>query len=110
MYIAALTPVSIPHVITQLRKKAISNISKSTSPNLFKFGRILDGHEIHIPAKSYQCVKSNFPENGGEGGFLGSFAAGGRVFLDKDLKFKLEVGTTMADLYKKFDQNCLSNF
>src|SRR5271170_1062540 len=105
MYIAALTPVSIPHVTTQLRKNAISNISKSTSMNWFKFGRILDGHEIDIPAKSYQCVKPNFPENGVRGGFLGSFAAGGRVFRDRDLKFKLEV----ADLYKKCDQNCLSN-
>ena len=47
---------------------------------------------------------------GGEGGFLGSFAAGGRVFWDRDLKFKMEVGATMAEHYKKFHQNCISNF
>src|SRR5271165_1687878 len=59
--------VSIPHVTTQLRKEC--NISDSTSPNLLKFGRILDGHEIHIPAKSYQYVKSKMAAISGHLGF-----------------------------------------
>ena len=57
-----------------------------------------------------KSVDQIFEKMGGEGGFLGSFAAGGSVFWDRDLQFKVEVGTTIADLYKKLDQNCLSNF
>ena len=53
-----------------------------------------------------KIVYQIFQKMGGKGGFLGSFAAGGRVFRDREYKFKLEVDATMADHYKKCDQNC----